>query len=104
MTAQTIERIEPARTAFLLMDYQRGIIDQLADRALVRIQHIDQVVDLSQDDVQLLDRALAGLDNVGEVWRLRRLQLPVVLNRGPAGRLATDVHNRIAQNADRLQA
>jgi nicotinamidase-related amidase len=31
MTAETIERIDPARTALLVMDYQQGIVGQLPD-------------------------------------------------------------------------
>jgi hypothetical protein len=81
-----------------------GTIDQLTDRALGGIEGIGQVVDLGQDGVQLLDRPLAGLDDVGEVWGLVGFELGVVLDRGTGGGLTVDVHDGVAENADGFQA
>lgn len=46
MTAETIERIEPARTALLVMDYQQGIVGQLpeADALLARARETIELV------------------------------------------------------------
>ena len=58
-----------------------GIVDQLTDRALGRVEGVGKVVDLGQDGIQLLDRSLAGLDDVGEVWGFVGFELSVVLDR-----------------------
>ena len=46
MTAQTIERIDPARTALLVMDYQRGIVGRLPDA--------DALLARARDTIELL--------------------------------------------------
>lgn len=46
MTAETIEQIDPARTALLVMDYQRGIVGQIpdADALLARARETIELI------------------------------------------------------------
>ena len=80
-----------------------GIVDELAYRAFAGVQRIHQAVDLGQDCVHLLDRALAGLDHVREVRALVRPQFVVVLHPWPDRMLGIDVHHGVTKHSDGVQ-
>src|ERR1700678_3603402 len=62
------------------------------------------MVDLGQNGVQLLDRSLAGLDDVGEVGSFVGFELRATVHWRTGRGLAVDVHDGIAQNPDGLEA
>ena len=99
MTAQTIERIEPARTALLLMDYQRGIIDQLPQG--------EALVTKARDTIDLLRGHGATIGYVRVAFADDEAPAGTMGKRIPPERLAafhadapaTQIHDQVAPQA-----
>ena len=77
-----------------------GIVDELPDRPLAPLQVIYDRIHLRKDDVKLLDRALAGLDDVRDAWRFKRVEFIAVLERGTGSDLTVDVHDGVTEHPD----
>jgi nicotinamidase-related amidase len=99
VTAQTIERIEPARTALLLMDYQRGIIDQLPQG--------EALVTKARDTIDLLRGHGATIGYVRVAFADGEAPAGTMGKRIPPERLAafhadapaTQIHDQVAPQA-----
>lgn len=99
MTTETIEQIDPAKTALLVMDYQQGILGRLPDT--------DALLARAQETIELLRSRGATIGYVrvgfadGEVpaGRMGKLVTPEVLPMLHADAPGTQIDDRIAPRA-----
>ena len=79
-------------------------VDQLPYGAFARVERVDEVINLGENRIQLLNGALAGLDDVGEIRRFVRPEFVIVLRFRADGMFAVEIDHGVAQHADRTQA
>lgn len=96
MTAPAIERIDPARTALLVMDYQHGTLGRLpeADALLTRAQ--ETIALLRSRGVTIGYVRVGFADGEQPGGRMGKLITPEVLPILHADAPATQIHDRIA--------
>jgi nicotinamidase-related amidase len=96
MTTPTIERITPARTALLLMDYQHGILARLpdADALLTRAQETIELLRSRGVTIGYVRVGFAEGEKPG--GRMGARITPEVLTALHADAPATQIHDRVA--------
>ena len=96
MTAETIERITPARTALLVMDYQHGVLGRLPDAEALLTRAQETIELLRSRGVTIGYVRVAFADGEKPGGRMGTLITPETLSMFHADAPGTQIHDRIA--------